>query len=149
MGILLFVLKYMFIYLLLKMINGFSWPARIMASPFNLSRIFEKQWSTETGLQLKSTSASSFFIIRYNVCNFQLVRYYTSFERTVKIIAKRLAISGAIFYNHVCDIIVTGPYFIKVKIFLKSGFKKNWSSFVWGVEWVHGLFLFPLVLGKM
>ena len=23
-----------------------------------------------------------------------------------------------------------GPYFIKVKIFLKSGFKMNWSSFV-------------------
>ena len=22
----------------------------------------------------------------------------------------------------------SGPYFIKVKIFLKSGFKKNWSS---------------------
>ena len=34
MGILLFVLKYMFISLLLKMINGFSWPAKIMASPF-------------------------------------------------------------------------------------------------------------------
>ena len=32
MGILLFVLKYMFISLLL---NGFSWPAEIMASPFN------------------------------------------------------------------------------------------------------------------
>ena len=35
MGILLFVLKYMHISLLLKMINGFSWPAKIMASPFN------------------------------------------------------------------------------------------------------------------
>ena len=35
MGILLFVLKYMYISLLLKMINGFSWPAKIMASPFN------------------------------------------------------------------------------------------------------------------
>ena len=23
-----------------------------------------------------------------------------------------------------------GPYFIKVKIFLKSGFKTNWSSYV-------------------
>ena len=34
MGILLFVLKYMFISLLLKMINGFSWSANIMASPF-------------------------------------------------------------------------------------------------------------------
>ena len=35
-GILLFVLKYMYISLLLKMINGFSWPAKIMASPFKL-----------------------------------------------------------------------------------------------------------------
>ena len=35
MVILLFVLKYMFISLLLKMINGFSWSANIMASPFN------------------------------------------------------------------------------------------------------------------
>ena len=34
MGILLFVLKYMYTSLLLKMINGFSWPARIMVSPF-------------------------------------------------------------------------------------------------------------------
>ena len=34
MGILLFVLKYMFISLLLEMINGFSWSANIMASPF-------------------------------------------------------------------------------------------------------------------
>ena len=35
MGILLFVLKYMYISLLLKIIDGFSWPAKIMASPFN------------------------------------------------------------------------------------------------------------------
>ena len=34
MGILIFVLKYMYISLLLKMINGFSWPAKIMVSPF-------------------------------------------------------------------------------------------------------------------
>ena len=34
MMILLFVLKYMFISLLLKVINGFSWPTKIMASPF-------------------------------------------------------------------------------------------------------------------
>ena len=33
-GILLFVLKYMYISLLLKMINEFSWPAKIMVSPF-------------------------------------------------------------------------------------------------------------------
>ena len=32
-GILLFVLKYMYISLPLKIINGFSWPAKIMASP--------------------------------------------------------------------------------------------------------------------
>ena len=35
MEILLFVLKYMFISFLLKMINGLSWSANIMASPFN------------------------------------------------------------------------------------------------------------------
>ena len=34
MGILLFLLKYMYISLLLKMKYGFSWPAKIMASPF-------------------------------------------------------------------------------------------------------------------
>ena len=37
MGILLFVYKYMYISLLLKMINGFSWPAKLMASPFNIT----------------------------------------------------------------------------------------------------------------
>ena len=36
MEILLFVLKYMYVSLLLKMINGFSWPVKIMASPFNI-----------------------------------------------------------------------------------------------------------------
>ena len=39
MGILLFVLKYKYISLLLKIINGFSWPAKIMASPFNYKGI--------------------------------------------------------------------------------------------------------------
>ena len=34
MEISLIVLKYMYISLLLKMINGFSWPAKIMVSPF-------------------------------------------------------------------------------------------------------------------
>ena len=34
MGSLLFLLKYMYISLLLKMIYGFSWPAKIIASPF-------------------------------------------------------------------------------------------------------------------
>ena len=44
MGILLFVLKYMFISLLLKMIHRFSWSANIMASPFNLTFCcFDKQ----------------------------------------------------------------------------------------------------------
>ena len=36
MGISLFVLEYMYISLLLKMINVFSWPAKIMASPFKI-----------------------------------------------------------------------------------------------------------------
>ena len=34
MGILLFILKSIDISLLLKMKNGFSWPAKIMVSPF-------------------------------------------------------------------------------------------------------------------
>ena len=41
MGILLFALKYMYISLLLKMINGFSWPAKIMASLFKYQYIGE------------------------------------------------------------------------------------------------------------
>ena len=45
MWILLFVLKYMYISLLLKMINGFSWPAKIMVSPFNTNELSKK--STE------------------------------------------------------------------------------------------------------
>ena len=40
MGILIFVLKYMYISLLLKMINGFSWPAKIMVSPFKPYHFF-------------------------------------------------------------------------------------------------------------
>ena len=40
MGILLFALKYMYISLLLKMVNGFSWPAKIMASPFNIQSLY-------------------------------------------------------------------------------------------------------------
>ena len=39
MGILLFVLKYMYISLLLKMINGVSWPAKIMVSPFKVGNV--------------------------------------------------------------------------------------------------------------
>ena len=35
MGILLFVLKYKHNSLLLKMIDGFPWPVKIMDSPFN------------------------------------------------------------------------------------------------------------------
>ena len=36
MGILLFVLKYMYISLFLKMINGFFWPVKIMVSNFKV-----------------------------------------------------------------------------------------------------------------
>ena len=46
MGILFFVLKYMYIFLLLKMINGFFWPAKIMASPFK----FIEMWFLIAGL---------------------------------------------------------------------------------------------------
>ena len=48
MGILIFDLKYMYISLLLKIINGFSWPAKIMASPFNflfLKILAQKNWN--------------------------------------------------------------------------------------------------------
>ena len=37
-----------------------------------------------------------------------------------------------------------GPYFIKVKIFLKSGFKKNWSSLSLG-EFFKFRFLLTLM----
>ena len=46
MAILIFVLKYMYISLLLKMINGFSWPAKIMASPFNVGNTHK--WCRQT-----------------------------------------------------------------------------------------------------
>ena len=51
MGILLFVLKYMYIFLLLKMINGFSWPAKIMVSPF-------KAWFSSLSHSLLSANVS-------------------------------------------------------------------------------------------
>ena len=52
MRILLFVLKYMHISLLLKMINGFSWQAKIMASPFNVcNRMVPTQIRQITGHQ--------------------------------------------------------------------------------------------------
>ena len=49
MGILLFVLKYMHISLLLKMINGFSETAKIMASPFKEGGDIRRdaKWRTE------------------------------------------------------------------------------------------------------
>ena len=43
MGMFLFVLKYMYISLLLKMINGFSWPAKFMAIPFKYKRKTKKE----------------------------------------------------------------------------------------------------------
>ena len=43
MGILLFVLKNIYISLLLKMINGFSRPAKIMVSPFKTTISFNSQ----------------------------------------------------------------------------------------------------------
>ena len=39
------------------------------------------------------------------------------------------------------DIVYPGPYFIKVKIFLKSGFKKNWSSLSLGEFFKFQFFL--------
>ena len=47
MGILLFVLKYMYISLLLKIINRFSWPAKIMASLFNKFEFEKKKKKTQ------------------------------------------------------------------------------------------------------
>ena len=52
MGISLFVLKYIFISLLLKMINGFSWSANIMASPFKAKRPCFFIWSLTAGFKI-------------------------------------------------------------------------------------------------
>ena len=41
--ILLFVFIYIYLSLLLKIINGFSWPATIMASTFNIGLYFQIQ----------------------------------------------------------------------------------------------------------
>ena len=49
MGILLFILKYIDISLLLKMKNGFSWPAKIMASPFNVNTLL---WTSLTAFMM-------------------------------------------------------------------------------------------------
>ena len=54
MGILLFVLKYMYFSFLLNMINGFSWPTKIMASPF-------KHRCKFTYLKNKQTKQNNFF----------------------------------------------------------------------------------------
>ena len=50
MGIFLFVLKYMYISLLLDMTYGFSWPAKIMASPFKFNT--PVLWEVHTKLVL-------------------------------------------------------------------------------------------------
>ena len=49
MGILLFVLKNLYISLLLKMINGFSRPAKIMVSPFKTKRNIEYKIAVSKG----------------------------------------------------------------------------------------------------
>ena len=49
MGILLFVLKYMYIFLLLKMINGLSWPAKIMVSPFKHGQMAAYHYYRQAG----------------------------------------------------------------------------------------------------
>ena len=49
MEILIFVLKCIYISFLLKMINGFSWPAKIMVSPFNLGVILLNKESITHG----------------------------------------------------------------------------------------------------
>ena len=59
MGILLFVLKYMFISLLLKMINGFSRSANIMASPFKIRNEVDKCKLKNSSVYLGSSSVSS------------------------------------------------------------------------------------------
>ena len=60
MGILLFLLKYMYISLLLKMKYGFSWPAKIMASPFNVCLL-----STEDSTQLCNAISYRSFSTKY------------------------------------------------------------------------------------
>ena len=65
MGILLFVLKYMYNSLLLKMINGFSWPAKIISSPFNKSHYFL------TMLVLINGGWNKYWYIVYYFCSFR------------------------------------------------------------------------------
>ena len=59
-GILFFVLNYMYISLLLKMINGFSWPSKIMASPFN--------WRLHHELRMQRFYLTCNLNERYNFC---------------------------------------------------------------------------------
>ena len=64
MGILLFVLKYMYISLLLKMINGFSWPAKIMVSPFKWNVIVRLRFVICAAIDiLESKKAPRFLIV--------------------------------------------------------------------------------------
>ena len=83
MGILLFVLKYMYIsFLFLKMINGFSWPAKIMASPFkglfsDSSNLFiwHKFIDKDKNMHISIISVD---------CNFVFTSYYVYISRNIK-----------------------------------------------------------------
>ena len=60
MEILLFVLKFMYISLLPKIINGFSWPAKIMVSP---SKLYHEWLSSSTKKQF-----SQLFCLQSPIC---------------------------------------------------------------------------------
>ena len=71
-GILLFVLEYINISLLLKMINGFSWWAKIMASPFN-------EWSKQYFCTTKRCFYGFVFCFCLFVCFFGFVLFVLCF----------------------------------------------------------------------
>ena len=67
MGILLFVLKYMYISLLLKMINGFFWPAKIMVSPFKAKILDLQPEKYELSFDIKKCTTSGWALGDENV----------------------------------------------------------------------------------
>ena len=72
MGILLFVLKYMFISMLLKMIKKwFSWSANVMASPF-------KVWLFSLQIQLNTDMNNYMPYMRYFNMSYNVIKsvYY-------------------------------------------------------------------------
>ena len=62
----------LFISLLLKMINGFSWPAKIMANPFNLRGSFQKKKKKVSKLSLNLCFTADLHHLQDHFSNFLL-----------------------------------------------------------------------------